>query len=492
MDYSTGLPVRGLIPVLIENLKSFRDGWWLRLLLLAAVLGVAPLLRSNTIPVLSVAGIAITLYTIALWRSYRYQRIGEDFHIRSGLAEKLRVNLHTSQITRVDLERDQWCLLLGLANICIYTEGNNNPSAAIQYVTPKIAQQLAGDLLPHDSTEDDKDLFYRTTFLDAIKGACLVPSKQLLIPAMIIFAIAMPILSSSVERPDEKIMKDGAVEQASAVFTTVIHPGTISSIFVMTGILVIGLAIASRVFFALPYFLGTEVRVRDNQVFVKSGIFNLRQWRLRIEDISTVETRQGVWAGWFGGTAVVLQTRGAEPQPGMKGNYLPFLPQRKVAELFEITGMKPVLLPGRKLDLLNFLIDIGRLLVMGSPILLALVLFLPVTFWESSDLILYVAEASGLFLLLVLWRWRQHWNSGLAITDTHVKIGQRRWTNNHTTASLQDLHGIECYALPWAKNRIVGIRPGLPAVDQYITASKPWSLGGCMTPLRNTPQAKMS
>lgn len=478
--------MRGLIPVLIENLKNFRDGWSLRLLLVAAVLGVTPLIRSNTVLVLSVTGIAIAFYTIALWKSYRYQRSGEDFHIRSGLTEKLRVHLHTSQISRVDIERDQWCLLLGLVNIGIYTEGNNQSSVAIQYVTPQIARQLADDLLPPESVEGDGDLFYRTSMLDAIKGALLAPSKQLLVPALIAFAIAMPLLSSSVERPDEQIMKDGAVEQAASLLTTTIHPWTVSPLIVLTGLMIACLSILGRIFYALPYFIGTDIRIRDNQVFVRSGIFNLRQWRLRLEDIATVETRHGAWSRWLGGTAVLLQTRGAAPQAGMKGNYLPFLPHSKAAELFEVIGMKPVQLPERRLDLLNFLNNTGRLVLMGSPIVFAVVLFLPVTFWGSPELIFYITEFAVLFLALTMWRWRKHWNSGLAISDAHISVGQRRWTNNHTTASLEDLHGMECYSLPWARNRILGIRPGLPAVDELITASTPWTIENCMNGWRKS------
>lgn len=486
MEYTTGLPLRGLIPVLIENLKSFRDGWWLRLLLLAAVLGVTPLIRSNSVLVLSVAGMAITLYTVALWKSYRYQRSGEDFHIRCGLAEKLRVHLHTSQISRVDIERDQWCLMLGLVNVCIYTEGSNESSAAIQYVTPQIAQQLAGDLIPPENSQDDKDLFYRTSFTDAVKGAFLAPSKHLLVPALIAFVITMPFLSSSFERPDEQIMKDGAVEQAASLLTTTIHPGTITPLLVISGLMIVGLSTLGRIFYALPSFVGTEIRIRDDQVFVRSGIFNHRQWRLRLEDIATVENRHGFWSRWFGGTAVLLQTRGAAPEAGIKGNYLPFLPHRKVAELFAVTGMEPLQLPNRRLDLVNFLIDTGRFILTLSPIALAVVLFLPASFWIAPELIFYIAEFAVLFLMLSIWRWRKHWNSGLAINDAHISVGQRRWTNNHTTASLEDLHGMECYSLPWARDRILGIRPGLPAVDELITASTPWTIENCMNSWRKS------
>ncbi|MBU2952202.1 PH domain-containing protein [Marinobacter sp. F3R08] len=484
MEYSTGLPMRGLIPVLIENLRSFRDGWWLKLLLLAAVFGATPVIRSNTVLVLTITGIAISIYTVALWKSYRYERSGNNFHIRSGLAEKLRVHLHTSQISRVVLERNQWCLLLGLVNVSVYTEGNNESSASIQYISKEMARQLAGDLLPKDKTELKDSVFYHSSWLDALRGACLVPSKQLIMPALITFAIVMPVLNSSIDRPDEAILKDGAVDQAASLFTTAISPGAISFIIVMLIVLVVGLSILARLFIAFPSFLGTEIKLRDNQIFVRSGIFSLRQWRLPLVDIATVEVRNGFWPRLFGGSAVLLQTRGAELQPGIKGNYLPFLPHEKIAELFEITDLKPVELPRRKLELFNFLVDAGRVLLGASPYLIAVALFLPVTFWTSPALSLYAAEAAGLFLALMLWRWRQHWNSGIAATETHVTVGQRRWTNNHTTAHIDDLHGMECYSLPLAKDRLLAIRPGLPAVDQHITAVSPWSPESCISTCR--------
>ena len=56
MQYETGLPIRGLVPVLIEKLKDFRDGWWLKIILIAAVLGVAPVLKSNATLALSITG----------------------------------------------------------------------------------------------------------------------------------------------------------------------------------------------------------------------------------------------------------------------------------------------------------------------------------------------------------------------------------------------------------------------------------------------------
>ncbi|WP_166255869.1 PH domain-containing protein [Marinobacter salicampi] len=479
MQYETGLPIRGLLPVLIEKLKDFRDGWWLKIILVAAVLGVAPVLKSNAILALSIIGISIAAYTFVLWRTYRYSRNEDDIHIQSGLAEKLRVHYHTSQISRLELERDYWCLMLGLVTISIYTEGSDTPSAKAQYITREIALKLAGDLLPEEETKDDQDLFYRMTFLDAIKGAILVPIKQLLLPALVIFALAMPLLDSSTERPDEKLLKEGAMENASSLLTTKIHPGVISTITFMSISLVVMLSTASRVLYALPYFLRTEVRITDGVVFVRSGIFNLRQWRLRISDIASIETRHGIFTRLLGGSAALLQTRSADLTPGMHGNYLAFLPEAKIQELYRAIGIQPVTMADRRLNMRNFIMDSLRVVIEASPIVLAVVLFLPASFWNGHDLVYYSAEAVVLFLVYTLWRWRKHWNSGFAMTAGNVEVAQRRWTNNHSSARAADLHGMTTYSLPWCGNSLIALKPGLPGLDQRVTATSPWDAESC-------------
>ncbi len=486
MQYETGLPIRGLVPVLIEKLKDFRDGWWLKIILIAAVLGVAPVLKSNATLALSITGISIAIYTFVLWRTYRFSRNDNDIHIQSGLAEKMRVHYHTSQISRLELERDYWCLMLGLVTVSIYTEGSDTPSAQAQYITREMSQKLAGDLLPTEETDDNQGLFYRMTFLDAIKGAILVPIKQLLLPALVVFAVAMPILDASTERPDEKLLKEGAVDNAPSLLTTKIYPGSISPIVFMAISLVVMLSTASRVLYALPYFLRTEVRIRDGVVFVRSGLFNLRQWRLRIDDIASIETRHGLIARMLGGSAALLQTRGADHAPGMHGNYLAFLPEPKIQELYRAINIQPVPLPERKLNMRNFIIDSVRVIIAGSPIIMAVILFLPLSFWGSHDLVYYAAEAVGLFLVYTLWRWRQHWNSGFAVTAENIEVGQRRWTNNHSSARAEDLHGLTTYSLPWCGNSLIALKPGLPGLDERITSTSPWDTEGCF---KNTKQA---
>lgn len=480
MYYKTRLPIRGLLPVFVRNLKNFRDGWWLKLIVITAILGIAPTLKAHASMVMSFAGICIIVYTVALWRSFRFQRSGDEIFIRSGLAEKLRVSLHTSQISRVDIERDQWCLMLGLVIVCIYTEGNDEASAKIEYVTPAAAHKIAGDLLPEHEPAHEKELFYRMSILDAMKAACLVPLKQLLVPAMIVFAVAMPLLNTTADRPEDKLMQEGAVENVSTVFTKKISPGAMSPIILMALVLILLLGTAARVLFAFPYFLRTQIRFADGQIYVRSGLFNLRQWRLRIEDIGTIEQRHGVWTRLFGGSAILLQTRGAALRQGMKGSYLPYLPNRKIKELCEFVGVQRTTLPKSRINGVNFCIDMGRVAYKVLPLLAGLVLFLPPSFWTGSDLKYYAAEFAGLFLTYTLWRWREHWNSGFAITSDNVEVGQRRWTKNQTSCNPRELHGLETYSLPWWGDRLISIKPGLPGVKERITSTAPWRTSDCI------------
>lgn len=471
MNYQTGLPLRGLLPILIENLKSFRDGWWLNLILVAAVLGIAPALKANATVSLIVIGSIIAGYTIALWRTYQFTRDDTVIRVKTGLAEKNRVTLSPTNISRVDRQRDQWCLLLGLVIVELHTEGSEDAAVKIPYITPRMAQRLIGDLDVEPSADHSSEFRFKLSIPDSIKGALLVPNKHMIGPALILVAIALPFLSSTAQRPDELLMDETSVEQASTILSSTVHPGTIGAIILMTGLFLIGVSVIARVFYALPYFLGTQVDVSDTHIRVQSGIFNLRRWQLRLTDLASIEVREGVWARLFRGSPVLLQTRGAKMRSGMSGYYIPFVSNEKLQELLERIDIQPGELPERRLNVFNFLMDMARITAGGTAIVIGIVLFLPVSFWDSPILPFYAAEIGCIYLLATMFCWRRHWNSGLRVSTGNITVGQCRWTRNRTLAKLEDLHGFEVITIPLLNNHVLAVRPGLPGVDERVTAT---------------------
>jgi len=479
MQYKTGLPIRGLLPVLIESLKSFSDGWWLKIIILAAVLGLAPLLKNHFEYFVAGAGSITVIYTIALWRSHVYSRQNGSLLVKSGLAEKSRTEILASKITRTEIERDQWCLLLRLLNVSIFTEGSVEPTATIRYVTTEQAKGLLEDSLPDDASLD-QPVFHKLTVLDAVKATCLVPTKQLLVPAMVVLALLIPLIDPSAERADQQILKEGAIDNVSTLFTTAIAPGIISAISVLVVIFLVFCSLIARVAYALPFFLRTSITLNNREISVRSGILGLRHWKMRVQDIVAIEVRNGFWSRCFNGTALVLQTRGSEISDGMNGNYIPYLPFDKVNQLLSFVGIEKTELPERRYELTNFFFAIARSIIRLSPIAIGFALILPASFWTSSQVIYFSIEIAVLSLAYSLWIFRQHFNSRLTLTENAVGIGQRRWTENQVMADRKHLYGIEIRSLPWWRNRVISVRPGLPGVDEDLTGTSRWDIANLL------------